>query len=142
MDLVHQIAEKCLVTDILDYGCGKGELTKALGRRYHITGFDPAILEASTPPAPCEFVFCGDVLEHIEPECLDAVLDDLQRVTAKHGLFIISTRPAKKTLPDGRNAHLIIQPLEWWIPRLAQRFFLKTFQNFGNEAFMILVKKK
>ena len=140
--MVHQVAQHCIVTDILDYGCGKGELSKALGRRYRIAGFDPAIPEADTPPEPCEFVFCGDVLEHIEPECLEAVLDDLQRVVLKHGLFIVATRPAKKTLPDGRNAHLIIEPLEWWIPKLSRRFYLKSFQNFGNKAFMVLVGKK
>ena len=140
--VIDQMAASCRAREILDYGCGKRELEKALGEHYRIINYDPAFEEFSAPPAPGEFVVCGDVLEHIEPDCLDAVLDDLRRVTAKHGLFIIATRPAKKFLPDGRNAHLIVQPLEWWIPRLTQRFYLKSFQNMSNDAFLILVRKK
>ena len=32
----------------------------------------------------------------------------------KFAFFAISTRPAKKTLPDGRNAHLTVQSPDWW----------------------------
>ena len=65
---------------------------------------------------------CTDVLEHIEPDRLDEVLDDLKRVTRKMGFFVVATRAADKTLPDGRNAHLIQQERDWWLPKLAARF--------------------
>ena len=32
----------------------------------------------------------------------------------KFVFFAISTRAAKKTLPDGRNAHLTVQSPDWW----------------------------
>jgi hypothetical protein len=28
--------------------------------------------------------------------------------------FLVSTRLANQLLPDGRNAHLTVQPAEWW----------------------------
>lgn len=65
---------------------------------------------------------CIDVLEHIEPDCLDAVLDDMRRCTL-NGIFLtIHCFPAGKTLPDGRNAHLIQQPTHWWLPKLCERW--------------------
>ena len=67
-------------------------------------------------------VVCIDVLEHIEPECLDDVLDDLQRLVIKYGFFTIHTGPAQKVLPDGRNAHLTQEPLSWWNEKLESRF--------------------
>jgi len=42
-------------------------------------------------PSPASFVACIDVLEHIEPELLDNVLDDLRRVTAQIGVFTVHT---------------------------------------------------
>lgn len=40
-------------------------------------------------------------------------LDDLRRETRKAGFFAIATHPAEKTLPAGRNAHLIQHPSAW-----------------------------
>jgi hypothetical protein len=74
-------------------------------------------------------VCCIDVLEHIEPDLLDNVLDDLKRVTKRIGFFTVSTSPAEKTLPDGRNAHLIQAAPEWWLPKFMERFELHVFQR-------------
>ena len=68
----------------LDYGAaslGK-TLEEIFKRPLKIHHYDPAMPEWSEPPAPCNFVACIDVLEHIEPDLLDNVLDDLKRVTA------------------------------------------------------------
>ena len=106
--------------DLLDYGCGQRTLEKALG--FPIRNYDPCIPGLDATPEPADLVVCTDVLEHIEPDCLDEVLDDLQRVTKRLGFFVIANRPAQKILPDGRNAHLIQQPSSWWLPQLARRF--------------------
>ena len=71
---------------------------------------------AQTPP--CEFVYCHDVLEHVEPEFLTSVLVHLNSKILKLGSLNISTVPAKKTLADGRNAHLIVKKPIWWINKL------------------------
>ena len=111
---------------VLDYGCGKRMLSTEVKPKVNggvdWTDFDPCIKGFDTPPEPADIVVCTDVLEHIEPDCLDEVLDDLQRL-ARYLLYAtIATREAKKSLPDGRNTHLIVQPMEWWMPRLSKRW--------------------
>lgn len=108
---------------LLDYGCGKGSL---LGWMPNVgvdaAGYDPAMEQYSDDPDPVDFVVCTDVLEHIEPEYLGDVLSHLESKMLKAGLFVIGLGEAKKTLPDGRNAHLIIQPPEWWLTKLNKRW--------------------
>ena len=143
--LVAEVIEATGATELLDYGSGKGHLETTL--RKHIQRpltfhhYDPAIPKWSAPPAPCSFVACIDVLEHIEPHLLDNVLDDLKRVASGVGVFTIHTAPAEKVLPDGRNAHLIQQPPEWWLPRIMQRFELVTF-NRMPKGFWVGVERR
>lgn len=115
-EIIAQLVTVVGSRDILDYGCGKRTLEKALG--YDITNYDPAIPGLDQAPEPHDIVACTDVLEHIEPDCLDDVLRDLRRCTKQAGFFLIATGPAMKVLSDGRNAHLIQQPFDWWKARL------------------------
>lgn len=112
-----------LITDlrassVLDYGCGQGSLVKAL--RPMVSGavrldeYDPAIPGKDGPPEFADLVVCTDVLEHIEPERLGAVLAHLQMLTRKAALIVTHLGPANKVLADGRNAHLIQKPAAWW----------------------------
>lgn len=141
--IVATVIEHFGVDDVLDYGAGKGRLATGLRQhckrmlRYH--PYDPAIEAWSAPPQPRELVTCIDVLEHIEPECLDAVLDDLQRCTLRLGFFTIHTGKALKVLSDGRNAHLIQQPPSWWLPKLMARFELLKFLR-EKSGFWVLVE--
>ncbi len=123
--------------DILDYGCGQRTLERDLG--FAIRNYDPCISGLDAAPDPADLVVCTDVLEHIEPECLDEVLDDLQRLTRNAGFFVIATRPAEKTLPDGRNAHLIQEPLGWWMPKLTARFEVTQLKEMVGE-FAVVVR--
>jgi hypothetical protein len=133
--MVRDLAKSLPATTILDYGAGKRTLERALG--FGIANYDPAIEEISAPPDPADLVVCTDVLEHIEPECLDAILDDLRRLTVRAVLLSVATRPAKKTLADGRNAHLIQEPTEWWLPKLWSRWKIQQFADMGGE-FMVI----
>lgn len=143
--LVADILQATGATELLDYGAGKGRLgltlREHLKRPLTIHHYDPAIPEWSAPPAPCGFVACIDVLEHIEPHLIDNVLDDLKRVTAGVGVFTVHTFAAVKFLPDGRNAHLIQQPPGWWLPRFLERFELATF-NRMPQGFWVAVERK
>ncbi len=149
---VHSLAAQYGARDILDYGCGKETLARAMetsdygakcsartGKR--IVGYDPAIPGLDAPPEPADLVVCGDVLEHVEPECLDAVLDDLARLTKKVAFLVVATRLAKKTLADGRNAHLIVRPPQWWMPKIMARFHVKQYEWNGGE-FAAVVEPK
>ncbi|HXZ49883.1 MAG TPA: methyltransferase domain-containing protein [Usitatibacter sp.] len=123
--------------DVLDYGCGQRTLEASLG--FPIHNYDPCIPELDAPPEPADIVVCTDVLEHVEPECLEEVLDDLRRVTRDAGIFLIATRAADKTLPDGRNAHLIQQPQSWWMPKLERRFRVTQVREMPGE-FAVMVR--
>jgi hypothetical protein len=134
---VLKLCEELGTRDILDYGCGQRSLEAALG--FPIRNYDPCIPGLDAPPEPADLVVCTDVLEHVEPQCLDDVLDDLKRVTRTAGLFLVATRPAVKFLPDGRNAHLIQQPKSWWLPRLEKRFRVSQVRDMQGE-FAVIVR--
>ena len=123
--------------DILDYGCGKGKIAKML-RRFPIRNYDPAIPEFSDMPEPADLVICLDVMEHIEPECLDNVLEHLRKLVGRIGLISVSTRLAKKTLPDGRNAHLIVEEPEWWLPKFLKHFRLQEYVRSENQFHVVV----
>lgn len=107
---------------VLDWGAGKGGLAKALPD-VDVREYDPAIPGKDTPPAPAEILVCTDVLEHVEPACLDDVLAELARLTLKVAHVVIATQPDQtKLLPDGRNPHLIVQDAGWWRERLRPYF--------------------
>ena len=143
--LVAEVLRAVRATELLDYGAGKGRLGQTLLQHIKepltIHHYDPAVPEWSARAEPCAFVACIDVLEHIEPHLLDNVLDDLQRVTSGVGVFTVHTEPAVKKLADGRNAHLIQQPPEWWLPKLMDRFSLATF-NRMHMGFFVTVEAK
>lgn len=117
-DIVRKMAESPKVKSILDYGCGKGALADSLN--FPIWEYDPCVPGKESTPRPADLVICTDVLEHIEPDNLGAVLEDLKRVVKSSGFFAIHTGPAQKTLPDGRNAHLLQQNMEWWRSELSK----------------------
>ena len=115
--VVDSFAREVGATSILDYGCGRGTLKKVMPR-FDVREYDPGIIGKDMLPEPADLVVSTDVLEHIEPELLDNVLAHLKGL-ARKGLFLnIATGPAREILPDGRNAHLIQQPMDWWIKRL------------------------
>ena len=142
--IVARVMNQYAVTQLLDYGAGKGRLGRTLmdqrmvDHRFLIQHYEPAMPEWAEEPEPSQMVACIDVLEHIEPDLIDNVLDDLRRCTLEIGLFSIATEPAMKTLDDGRNAHLIIKPAAWWLPKLMARFDLHVFQK-SNDGFFVLV---
>lgn len=145
--LVSQIAERLEIQHLLDYGCGKrmGLLkTLKVSHALKYQGYDPGagLEELATPPIPAQMVCCIDVLEHIEPPFLDNVLDHLAQLTEEVIFLSIHTGPAMKTLPDGRNAHLTQEPIEWWIPKLCSRWDLQTMQKVGDHNYYSILYAK
>ena len=135
-NLVSDVVSQYGVKDILDYGCGKGTLSRTL--TFPIREYDPCIPGKDSPPEPAELVVSTDVLEHIEPDCLNDVLDDIKRLATRAVFLTVATAPAGRILPDGRNAHLIVEPASWWLPLLMERWDLKYFQAGDGEFYVIL----
>ena len=134
VDVIASIIKQYNITTLVDYGAGQQNLEKHLPMQcpdLYIQSYDPGIPSISHAPSPAEFVVCTDVLEHVEPECLDAVLQDLRRVMIKIGVFIVSTKLAGQILSDGRNAHLIVENTDWWKQQIEQYFdVIKQKDNF------------
>jgi hypothetical protein len=125
-----QVLRKIGKCRVLDYGAGKGVLQQAIknafpeveGITYH--EYDPCVPGIDSPPGKAEVVFCGDVMEHVEPECIDTVLRHIRDLTQQVAIFVISLREAGKTLPDGRNAHISLHGADWWRSYLKKYFIL------------------
>jgi len=142
--LVAQLVKQANIQSISDYGAGKKRLLEGL-KANGVTPkdyypFDPVFPEYGEPKS-ADLVCCIDVLEHIEPTKLNAVLQELASITIGLGFFSIHMGPAGKVLTDGRNAHLIQQPTSWWLPRLCEHFNileLKQHQVFGTGFWCIV----
>ena len=112
---------------VLDYGTGKGKLVERLRQELPpslaVAGYDPAVERFSTKPSTAvDVLVCLDVLEHIEMASIQAVLQDIHDLTRSFCYLVIDLQPAVKTLTDGRNAHILLAPPEWWVSRLSQLF--------------------
>lgn len=120
---VKEIAAQLGAQTVLDYGCGRGSLKRALvGESFATFEYDPAIRGKDKLPAAADLVVTTDVLEHVEPSRIDAVLDHLHRLT-RLGLFaVVATGPAVKILSDGRNAHILQRQPDWWHDQFNRRF--------------------
>lgn len=123
---ILKLAETLKTTSVLDYGAGKGYLAKALP--FPIWEYDPAFPEKAESPRPADLVACLDTLEHIEPDKIVVVLDDLRRCVKRLGYFVIHTGPSSKTLADGRNAHVLQRDRAWWERILGKFFRVGTIQ--------------
>lgn len=142
-ETIKQLCDQLGVKTFLDYGCGKQSLKAALEPfGYTVTGYDPAIPGLDQPPEPHLFVVCTDVLEHVEPECLDAVLADLHRVTRKGCFMVIATRPAGRTMVDGSNPHRIVKPSGWWLDKLRERFAIGSVDATSDHLLVVMVAPK
>lgn len=125
----HRVAElvaKYEPERLLDYGCGKGY--QYLAHRVHEAWggllphcYDIGVRQLSDRPTGLfDGIICTDVLEHIEEQDLATVLADialLANVGRPQGAFIffvISCRPSRKRLPDGRDVHVTVRAPEWW----------------------------
>ena len=120
---------------VIDFGCGEGKSVKffdGMGMPAYGIEFAPnapsekgiVVLEAclwDVPEMPpVDFGFCCDVMEHIPPEKVDAVLETIRRMTLKRTYFRIST-VADRFGPDliGKQLHLVVANLAWWETKFA-----------------------
>ena len=139
--IVSQIINRMGVSHLLDYGCGaKTNLAKNLKVEHKLTyqAYDPGVERFAKAPLPAQMVACIDVLEHVEPEFLENVLEDIRRLAEGIVFLTVTTAEAYKTLSDGRNAHLTVQPMEWWLPKFWSRWDIQTVQVVSDVSFFVI----
>lgn len=130
---------------VLDYGCGKGTFKEQIEEKVvglEIRNYDPAVEAYSFNPEPADVVVCTDVLEHIEPECLEDVLRHIRELTKKIAYIVVSIKPDyTKLLPDGRNPHLIVNKPSWWLYKLRTVFFEGVIKVSETEKDVTIIVK-
>lgn len=126
-DLVHNFLDKYQPCSLIDWGCANGNLLNRVSAEFpsvqELAGYDPGnpnYMVVPTGTYDC-LVSC-DVIEHFEPDHLDESLRLMQSKFSQAAFLIIACYPAKKTLEDGRNAHLIVENEDWWMQRIQQQF--------------------
>ncbi len=138
--VVSDLCRNLKTNDVVDYGCGKGTLRKNLPG-VNIKNYDPAVDEFSKEPEPADIVCCFDVLEHIEPDCLEDVIDHLAKLAKVALVLVVATRKAKKFLSNGENAHLIVNNLYWWMDELSHSGLqLQQLNNVDDMEFLAIYK--
>ncbi len=111
---------KC--SSVLDFGCGRAKLSKALPH-LSMRNYDPCIPKRAAAPEPADLVVSCDVLEHIEPDYIDNVLTHIRSLTKVAFFAVIGMEPAMKFLSDGRNAHVLLRPRDWWLDMFGKHKF-------------------
>ena len=122
-----RLHEKGVCDAFIDYGCGKGNLVMNLrniiSSNITIDGYDPAIDQFNQKPTKSyDFLSCFDVLEHIEDKYIDNVLDHIRSLAKGIAYIAVDLQPAVKKLENGRNAHILLAPPDWWTTKIAQYF--------------------
>jgi hypothetical protein len=130
---IKPIVEQLKPKAILDYGCGSSTVVQKFAKTAKVFRFDPAVPEISEVPEEfLEFpederlVICTHVLEHVEPEELQTVLEDIKALSER--VFIeVPTTPSKTKLPNGQVAHTIVKPKGWWQRKIKETFGFVRF---------------
>lgn len=116
--IIERFVEEYKPVSLMDFGCGKGALinsVKQLHPEIAVQGYDPGNPDYATlPTGTFDVVVSTDALEHVEPRYLDETLRMIDSKIQRCAFFRIACYPAKKKLPNGRNAHLIVELPEWW----------------------------
>jgi len=70
-------------------------------------------------PVIASYGYCTDVMEHIPPEEVDVVIQNILNA-ASHVFFNISTVPDVMGERIGEPLHLSVEPYEWWAKKLRE----------------------
>lgn len=150
---IKQLIDKFQVKTLLDYGCGKGQQYEPMNVNVPGVGtfpsipafwgvsvhrYDPAYLPFTTlPTGKFDAAVCTDVLEHCPEEDIPWIIGEIFSYATRFVYANVACYPAKKSLPNGENAHATIRPMEWW-----KQFFEASAAANGNVAYLVLVEEQ
>ena len=151
-DLIKKIIQNNSYKTLLDYGSGKGDIylnkTKygdkvfpPLKDYWNVkpTLFDPGVIKFKKPKSKkFDITISVDVLEHIPPQDLYWVINEIFNFSNKAVFLNVACYAALKLLPNGQNAHVSIFSPEWWfgfIYSIAHNYDLKVFFSLHQKRF-------
>jgi hypothetical protein len=141
---VAQLMRNLDVRTLTDYGAGKMRLAEVLRKEFALEfeyfPFDPAFPEYGRAKS-AELVCCIEVLEHVEPDFIDSVIEELAQITVRWGFFTVSCGDSGKFLADGRNAHILQRPISWWLTKLSSRFEVQWLNKTSRDSFAVVVTR-
>jgi len=146
---------------VIDLGCGTGRAGVELAQNgLRVTlldlcmeALDPGVLlripfiEASLWDIPrwigaFDWIYCVDVLEHIPPEIIGTVLDQMAVLTKSGGFLQIACFRDGCGRMIGEDLHLTLNSPDWWRKKIAERWEITqdlTTQQAIAEKYAIFV---
>ncbi len=141
---------------IIDFGAGTGRGAYALaqsGFDVHMLDFAPNSLDPEVAnavvknkltltqhdllkPSPirAEYGYCTDVMEHIQPEYVDQVLDNILDAAEKV-FFQISLEDDACGALINEHLHLTVETMEWWMAKMSEhKAFVYYSEKRGENA--------
>ena len=135
---------------VLDFGCGTGRAASAIAAKTKakVIGLDIAMncLDQDSDvtlmecciwediPVKGDVGYCTDVMEHIPPQHIDAVLRNIKNNIKNETFFQICTKDASFGKDKGLTLHMTVRNEGWWKRKLEEYFTLKEWSA-GNTGF-------
>jgi len=157
VDKFLQVVSPSKGDKIADFGCGTGRggltISKSIECDMILIDFTensrdkaareiPFVLADLTQPIPVlvKHGYCCDVMEHIRPEDVDAVIQNIMD-SCSGCFFQISTVPDIMGAEIGEQLHLTVENCQWWAAKFVQLGFSVKWQEEGEIASMFYVVK-
>lgn len=147
---------------IVDFGCGTGRGAKriheATGCEFILVDFTSNSLDESVKggswytfmrsdlavPLPMsasgELGYCTDVMEHIPPEQVDQVIQNIM-ACSKNVFFQVSTIDDECGVLIGQHLHLSVHPMQWWLDTFSDLGHTVEWFQEDSISFCALVKR-
>lgn len=158
VDTFMEVARPAPDSNVIDFGCGTGRASIALKAK----GLNPLLVDfadncrdmeaillpffetdlAKPIPLSAPYGFCADVMEHIPPEDVTAVVNNIM-ASAEKVFFQISTRPDAMGALINRPLHLSVRPAAWWCDLFERLGYLvKWAEETEDEARFYIARKE
>jgi hypothetical protein len=142
---------------IVDFGCGTGRAAARISAKGHdvlLVDFAPNCrddeaaelpfveLDLAEPmPLRERFGYCIDVMEHIPPDQVDAVIRNIMDA-AEDVFFQISTVDDRMGSLIGKHLHLTVKPHDWWRDTFWRLGFHVTWSEEQDIASSFVIKNR
>lgn len=133
---------------ITDWGSGSGQASDAMVaqgfavrmvdiaanayRGPHGPVVEACLWELPADLGPTDYGFCADVMEHLPPERVDEVFDQIAARTRVACYFQIALFH-DRTFRHAGPLHLSVFPQPWWEERILRAFGSAEFRSIGNK---------